>query len=77
MPQFPWPWRATGLCRGGVAAQGGGEQRHGQLRQELVTCVAPYHVRACAGKLVWQAACSCHAWSSTWSPLGQVQAAHP
>lgn len=35
-----------------------------------------YHVRGCAHKPVGQAACPCHACSSTCSPLGQAQA-HP
>lgn len=44
-----------------------------QLRQELVTCAAQYHVRGCAGKPVWQEACSCHAWSSTRSPWARLR----
>lgn len=55
----------------------GGEWQHVQLRQELVTCMALNHVRGCAGKPVWQPACSCHAWSSTLSHLGHIQAACP
>jgi len=66
-----------GLCWGGVTAQGGGERPHVQLRQDLVTCTAPHRVRGCAGKPVWQAACSCQAWGSSPSPPGQVQAACP